>query len=174
MKFNFKRVSKIKQRLIQEVMGVWLLHLQDDGKDAFIEQIYKLGWSGNKLHGFGSFKNTIWKNNIIAKFAYNENQACSVELERELEQFNTAPSALKKYLPNTYILKNGLMIQDRVVLKCDQVSNCNVEDIAKKLNLRDYNHNHAHNFAGTIKFFDWVWRRIDPWLGNPDKPLKDA
>jgi len=173
MKLNLKRVSKVKQDLIREVVDGWLAHLRSDNKDAFVLEMGRLGWSGANLHGFGSFKRFIWKDNIIAKFANTDNQVCSAEIDREWEQFNTAPTAIKKYLPNAYILKNGLLVQDRVVLKCNQVSKCNVDAIANELKLNDYGHNHAHNFVGTVKFFDWVWRRHDPWTSDFNKPLKD-
>ena len=90
-----------------------------------------------------------------------------MEVKREWEQGNIAPKKLKKYFPRIYLYEEGFLIQDRVLLKCSQSKNCDVGKIGNDFHLLDYSHNHGHNLAGNVKFYDWVYLRRGPYL-EPD------
>lgn len=173
MELNLKHVSKVKQQLIHEALRVWTKHWHKADRTPFITEMKQLGWSDYMTHGHGSFKTVVWKGSIVAKFIYADGRPeADAEIEREWEQFRTAPKKLKRHLPKSYCFKNGLLIQDRVLLKCADVVGCNNVNIGMDLGLQDYGHNHGHSKAGTVKYFDWVWRRMNPWLNNLNTPLK--
>jgi len=171
---NLNGVSALKRRLIFQALDTW--HDCNESGLRFTLMMEKdFGWSSSLLHSSpGSFKNCLWKKSIVVKFGKNGNN-CD-ELTREYEQYLILPQKCRKHLPRSYILENGLLIQDRVLVKCkEEYGVCVTYDIRKQFEnrLQDYHHNHGHSKKGTVKFFDWVYRRQNPWLGQPKIPLTE-
>lgn len=175
--YPINNVSKVKQELVLQVITLWE-KLEGD-KAKFDKEMKDLGWSTNVVHSHGSFKKCFWKGSIVAKYANNDYEPNLAEVKREYEQFHSVPKHLQKYFPRVYAFVNGLLIQDRVLLKCGELQNlnppqkCTLSEVYKEFDHRldDYGHNHGHSKAGTVKFFDWVYKRRNPWLGKLHMPL---
>lgn len=174
MKLNLNYASAAKRELIHEVVETWYKYRQKDDKEPFFAEMKELGWSVELPHGMGSFKSIVHKGSIVAKFAQYDSMSCDAEVDREWEQFQTAPAKLKRHLPRCHYYGMGLLVQDKVIKRCRNSYDCSSsEELANELDLCDYGHNHGHNRLGTVKFFDWVWRRRGPWLEDLRKPLKE-
>ena len=179
MEADLRNTSKIKKELILQVLVVWGKYKKRKNKTPFVKDMRDLGWSDSILHGHGSFKICLWKNSIVAKYGTSEAPTAIAELEREVEQYKVIPRDVKKYFPRIYAFKNGLIVQDRVLVTCKDHTNeklklCNLSSVAHKIgNMNDYTHNHGHSLAGTVKFFDWVYNRKHPWLGDLSKSLEE-
>lgn len=188
-KIRFNGASISKRRNVCEAIEMWK-NINPFNSDDYIrsvtifeQNLIRLGWSANKLHSdHGSFKNCLWKGSIVAKYSNSiKDECCIHEVKREFEQYRIMPKRLKKYFPHIYVLYDGLLlIQDRVLIKCQDRSKynlqCNLHNIISDSGLRgirDYDHNHGHSLAGTVKFFDWVYRRTSPWVDSFDRPLKE-
>ena len=177
---SIKSVSKLKQDLILQALASW--EKNKGRRSNFLKEMKDSGWSSNIIHCHGSFKECLWKGSIIAKYSRNNSLHTLAEVKREYEQYASVPEKLRKHFPKTYIFINGLLIQDRVLLKCGEHKSkpCNVGSIVNKFKfnsayttLYDYAHNHGHSRTGTVKFFDWVYRRVNPWLENHAMPLSE-
>lgn len=170
---NLKNVSALKYNLILQALGTWKSCKQDT--DIFLDTLLDLGWEDSILYHEGSFKTCIWKKSIVAKFAKSDSSDDRLEVEREYEQYQTIPWELRKYFARSYVMSNGLLIQDRVLVQCMDRDKCNMNDILSKFDyqLCDYTHNHGHSRKGTIKFFDWVFKRRSIWMDDSDEPLVD-
>lgn len=168
-----KNISNIKRNAILEALQEWKIKKPNNYNESlnFIKHMEELGW---KDIGYGAFKRCLVKNSIVIKFAMDpEGFSCIREIDREYEQYISSPKELKKYLPKTYTLYNGLMIQDKVLEnKC--YSNCEdtISTLRNKFNLFDCYHNHGHNRIGKIKFFDWVWKRDGAYLTEDIKTIR--
>ncbi|MHA2280170.1 MAG: hypothetical protein ACXAC5_04760 [Promethearchaeota archaeon] len=174
---NLNGVSVLKRRLIFQALDTW--HDCKQNTDKYLTAMIEFGWSDSNLHNrYGSYKTCIWKNSIIAKYVKPDNcygEEAHKEIKREFEQYHAVPYKLRKYFARSYILENGLLIQDRVLVECSDKHNC-TKDINKIFNnkLGDHVANHGHSKKGTIKFFDWVYKRIHPWFGNFNMPLTEG
>lgn len=159
---NLRNISNIKRELVLEAFESWRdsknhLHSRAD----FATSISDLGW---RKAGYGGYKECYLKGSIAVKFAKNDAKVNFMEVKREWEQSNVASSALKKYFPKIYLYEEGFLIQDRVLLNCGQVLKCDVARIGDDFRLNDYAHNHGHNLAGNVKFYDWVFLRRGAYL----------
>ena len=161
-------VSKVKKELVSEALKIW----DDSNKniELFKKALVSGGW---KATAPGSFKNCFWKNSIIVKFSSRgDDKTCNLEIQREWEQRRYAPKGLKKHFPKIHAYKDDLIIQDRVILKCDQVSTCDMNSIKNSFNLKDAAHNHGHSINGNVKFFDWVYFRTGKYLELKHKNVR--
>jgi len=164
------KVSGVKKYAIEEALRMW--KSKADHQYSFMREMKSIGWKSKELHDSGAFKRCLWKNSIVIK--YITNQANIDEIAREVEQYRLAPPGFRKYLPKIYAYGKDYIIQDRVLFSCNHTSGrCNVKEIANKYELSDYKHNHGHSLNGTVKFFDWVYRRDDAWVFDSKKPLRE-
>jgi hypothetical protein len=175
---NLNGVSALKRRLIFQALDTWQDCEQDT--DKYFTAMIELGWSNSRLHSRGgAYKTCLWKNSIVAKYVQPNNpygREAHREIRREFEQYHAVPYKLKKYFPRSYILENGLLIQDRVLVECCDPYNCMFSNNINKIfdnKLEDYVANHGHSRKGTIKFFDWVYKRMCPWILDPNIPLTE-
>jgi hypothetical protein len=156
------KTSKIKATAIKEAVEAWSSSNTSTckGRCKFGEKIIKLGWK--KICSDAAFKSCYFKDSIIIKFARNPGDINSCnEVTREVQQWKMAPRNFKKHIPKIYTYIDGLIVQDRVMLECESYVKCKkARDVANKFNyLSDWKHNHGHSKKGTVKFFDWVYRR---------------
>lgn len=159
MKF---KTSKVKATAIREAIRVWTNADTNtcQGRREFSRKIIKLGWK--RVDSNAAFKACYFKNSIVVKFARNpESTESSNEVTREVQQWKMVPRKFKKYIPRIHAYVNGLIVQDRVMVECESYTKCKrAKNIAKEFNyLNDWAHNHGHSKKGTVKFFDWVYRR---------------
>lgn len=160
---NLRNISNKKRELVLEAFEYWRESKHHVYPRAdFADRISGLGWRKTRLEG--SYKECYLKGSIVVKFARNDTVVNLMEVKREWEQGNVASTALKKYFPKIYLYEKGFLIQDRVLLKCGQVSSCDVAKIGSDFQLIDYTHNHGHNLAGNVKFYDWVYLRTGAYL----------
>jgi len=171
----FKSVSKIKSTIINEAISVWNKTKNTNttaGRTTFAKKLKEIGWK--RIGTSAAYKTCYAKNSIVVKFTLSVNsvEACN-EVEREFQQWNLAPKKFKKYLPRSYALIDGLLIQDKVLVVCDcGWDGCaDAKEIKKDFHnhLFDWQHNHGRTLKGTIKFFDWVYNRSwdkveDPYI----------
>ena len=168
---NLNNVSKIKRELIFQAIEIWDQVSYDRSK--FFTEMRKNNWSRNTSFYDGSYKTCLWKRSIVVKYAAEPNcRESTCEIEREFEQYTSVPSKLKRYFTRSYIYYNGILIQDKVLKQC--TCDCNLSEISREFNnqIWDYKWNHGHSNKGTVKFFDWVYRRAKPWFLS-DKPLAE-
>lgn len=157
---DLEKVTKVKRRAIEEALFVWTSkdRKTDGGRKDFYAEMEKLGW---KETGYGSYKCCLCKESIAIKYSKNVNhEESNWEVKREFEQFQRATNKFKRYLPVVYAFVDGLLIQDKVLVKCNYGANCKeAQKIANKFPVLDYGHNHGHSIKGVVKFFDWVYNR---------------
>ena len=169
---GFDRLSKRKQSAIRQASREWTTHLRTKGKKTgqFVRRMEQLGWVN--MHSGGAYKTALCKNNIVIKFATNQRyREAQQEVSREFEQWKTVPSSFKRHLPKVHLYNNGMLVQDRVMVTCDWGC-AKANKIATKFkHLYDYDHNHGHSVAGTVKFFDWVYNRTWDIVDDPNTPL---
>jgi len=171
-KLKLRSVSPKKRKFIQEALMLWDKSRKSAHQQAnFIERMTNAGWV-NKNAEYGAHKECFWKGMVAIKFARNNAAQSILEIQREWEQAKVAPKELKKYFPKSYIYKEGFLIQDRVLLKCNQVASCDSYDVANRFQLYDADHNHGHNLAGNLKFFDWVYYRTGKYLDTANSNIK--
>lgn len=163
-------ISKIKRKNIKEAVKEWN---REERKTSisrvnFYGSMMKFGWNKTSV---GGYKSCIVKDSIAIKWATDAHCFESInEVNRELEQWELTDYKFKRYLPIIYIIHKGLIIQDRVLVKCHEDIHCkSAKEIAKKFGLVDYGHNHGHTIKGTVKFFDWVYNRS--WQKVNDKNI---
>lgn len=180
MIYSLKNISDTKRSIIMEALRLWK-RKQDEsiGSRRFLKIVDEYGWEND---GCGAFKRCIIKGSIVAKYPltsrckedrlWNES-----EVRREFEQWKYAPKLLKKYLPRCYAFIDNLLIQDKVInTGFDSKRRKELNKLIREFDLRDAEpHNVGFSRLGTIKFFDWVYKRRDEAVCDirGDKSLKD-
>lgn len=156
-------ITKVKRVNVLQVYKIWNKkpRKSQQSRRDFANEMRKFGW---ELIGSNAcFKLCVAKDSIIAKYARDPNYDDSNnEINREFQQSKLTPWQFKRHLPITYLFHKGLMIQDRVLVKCSKGVYCpKVIKVRNKFSphLHDYGHNHGHTIKGTVKFFDWVYNR---------------
>jgi hypothetical protein len=167
-------ISKIKKKLILEALREWKKALKSRKHErVFAKNMLNKGWSHT---GGGDYKVCLVKESIAVKFAkeFCDYTGSDLEVQREWEQWQCSPWGLKKHLPYNYMLYKGLLIQDRVLNKCTKgYWKCkDLQKLNKEFDIHDTGHNHGHSTRGKVKFFDWVYRRRDPYHDRNNN-LKD-
>lgn len=105
------------------------------------------GWTVNTA---GDWKKVFIKNNIVVKIG-PVNQLIAEEL-----RWKRSKKSNKKYIARVFGRIGNMLIQRKVKV-CNKSWNCDTaEEIAKKLHLEDWGHNHGHKPDGTPVFFDCV------------------
>lgn len=167
-------ISQIKYYNILQASKIWNNESRksESSRQDFLIELKAFGWESIETNA--CFKVCVAKDSIIAKYAKLPNNDESInEMDREFQQWKLAPWQFRKHLPIVYSFYKGLMIQDRVLVKCHKNEYCkDVIEIYEIFlpHLYDYGHNHGHTIKGTVKFFDWVYNRT----GNKieDKHIK--
>jgi hypothetical protein len=167
-----KSVSKVKHRNIIEALKVWNKKPRNTNRarESYIREMEKLGWAAG---GWGSYKKSLIKDSIVVKFAAYPNKAdCVNEVQREFEQWKLVPREFKKHLPRLYVFQKGLLVQDRVMHYCLNGWACKCEEGIRSLfPVRDGQQNHGHTLKGTVKYFDWVYKRSWEKVSDPSIPF---
>jgi len=109
--FNIS-VKKFKD--IKQAVSLW--KSSKSNIRMFANKLKHNGWKEIGLgYKKGAFKRCFSKGSIVVK--YSRNKRDNFEIKREWEQWNVAPSGLKKHLAYLYcMLDNRVLIQDKVLL----------------------------------------------------------
>lgn len=170
---EFKTISKCKRSAIQEAVIEWKKAKNKNtvtGREDFQAHMKSYGW---EHIGSGGYKVCLSKSTIILKYARNPNCKASIrEVEREFEQWECLPSKFRRHLAKTYILANGMLVQDKVLQRCSDIPCIEFDKLIKEYpNIKDAWGNHGHSLRGKLKFFDWVYNRHWDMVEDPCRKL---
>lgn len=169
---DLTRISKVKRDAITEALQVWNMQSRNtfSARKNFTRQMKERGWN---YIGSGCYKICLAKGSIVAKYLETSLNVPEFqnEIKKEVDQWNMAPSKFKKYLPRIYSFDKGLIVQDKVLVKCNEGYCAGLHEITQKFpdRLYDYHNNHGHTLRGTVKFYDWVYNRKWDLVEHPHK-----
>lgn len=159
---HYKEVKQVQRGVDKYLKG-------EDRKSvrSFVIYLKSKGW--RRLNG-GIYKGCLYNGDVVIKVPkpylnlYDFENAI-FEIGREQEQYKI--KGFTKYLPRLYMKNRIILVQEKLNrCKCGGFGCKPSSKIANEFPLYDWEHNHGIDANGNIKFFDWVYKRNDYYLGT--------